>query len=199
MNSRSVALIALFAALAIILNTIRIPTIYWPNMIYLLADIPVVAAFLRYGFKIGIITEAVHVLGQIMLFPMGPAGFVAYPMGLLINLLMFFGIQLASRFISGKVASKNQFSDRKKIFILTGFAMAIRTGIMPVIDYAVFYGILLPLVLSVSFPQAYIAALVPSFILYHVTTTLYVVPLAYIIAKKTSNYLKIKPYVPILN
>ena len=167
-------------------------------MVYLLADIPVVAAFLLYGFKIGILTEVVHVLGQIMFFPVGPAGFVAYPMGIIINLLMFLGIQLANSTMSGKVGSEKKFSEKKKILILTGFVIAIRTGIMPIIDYSVFYGVFLPLVLNVSFPQAYIVALVPSFILYQVTTALYVVPIAYITAKKASDYLKIKPNMSML-
>jgi hypothetical protein len=57
MTARSIALIAIFAALAIVLNTIRIPTFYWPGWFYTLSDIPVIVAFLIYGFRIGILVE----------------------------------------------------------------------------------------------------------------------------------------------
>jgi len=192
MNTRSITLIAIFAALAIVLNSIRIPTIYWPNMFYLLADIPIVVAFLLYGFKVGVLVEVLHIAGQLLFFPMGPAGIVTYPMGLLINLLMFSGIQLANKFMKSKVVSNSQFDQKKKISYFTGFAAVFRTGIMPIIDYGVLYHILLPIALSIVIPEVYVLALVPSFILYHVTTTLYVVPIAYLLAKRSSKYLQVK-------
>lgn len=197
MNSKSLALTATFSSLAIILNAIRIPTFYWPNMIYLLADIPVIIAFLLYGFKTGILVEILHILGQLIFFPVGTAGFVAYPTGLLINLLMFSGIYLANKFIVSETGFKNHNTEKKKAIIFTGFAAIIRTGIMPIYDFFVFYHLLLPLALGVSIPEIYIIGLVPSFVLYHFTTTLYTIPTAYLIARKVSNYLKIKPtYLP---
>jgi riboflavin transporter FmnP len=197
LNSKSLALTATFSSLAIILNAIRIPTFYWPNMIYLLADIPVIIAFLLYGFKTGILVEILHILGQLIFFPVGTAGFVAYPTGLLINLLMFSGIYLANKFIVSETGFKNHNTEKKKAIIFTGFAAIIRTGIMPIYDFFIFYHLLLPLALGVSIPEIYIIGLVPSFVLYHFTTTLYTIPTAYLIARKVSNYLKIKPtYLP---
>ena len=67
---------------------------------------------------------------------------------------------------------------------------------MPIIDYAVLYNVLLPLVLSIPIPETYIAALVPSFVLYNITSALYAVPLAYLTAKKVSKYLKIETSIP---
>ena len=166
-------------------------------MIYLLADIPVIIAFLLYGFKTGILVEILHILGQLIFFPVGTAGFVAYPTGLLINLLMFSGIYLANKFIVSETGFKNHNTEKKKAIIFTGFAAIIRTGIMPIYDFFVFYHLLLPLALGVSIPEIYIIGLVPSFVLYHFTTTLYTIPTAYLIARKVSNYLKIKPtYLP---
>jgi len=68
---------------------------------------------------------------------------------------------------------------------------------MPIIDYAVLYSVLLPLVLNTSIPEAYILALVPSFVIYNVTSTLYAVPIAYITAKRVSEYLKIETRFPL--
>lgn len=197
MNARSYALIATFAALAVVLNTIRIPTIYWPNMFYTICDIPVLVAFLIYGFKIGILVEVLHILGQEIFFPAGAAGIVVYPMGIIFQLLMFSGIYLAGKFINRRAASPRQFGEKKRTVYFTGFAAAFRGGLMPIIDSAVLYGILLPLVLGVAIPASYIAALLPSFVLYNVTTTLYVVPVAYLLARRISNYLGLKPKLPI--
>jgi riboflavin transporter FmnP len=197
MNARSYALIATFAALAVVLNTIRIPTVYWPGMFYTLCDIPVVVAFLIYGFKIGILVEVLHILGQEIFFPAGPAGIVVYPMGLIYHTLMFSGIYLAGKFINRRAASPGQFGEKKRAVYFTFFAAAFRGGLMPVIDSAVLYNILLPLVLGVAIPEAYIFALVPSFVLYNVTTTLYLVPVAYLLARRVSNYLGLKPQLPI--
>jgi hypothetical protein len=63
---------------------------------------------------------------------------------------------------------------------------------MPFLTYGVLYHALLPLVLGTSIPEAYIIALVPSFVLYNVTLPLYTVPIAYFVATKVGRYLKIE-------
>jgi riboflavin transporter FmnP len=192
MNARSYALIAIFAALAIVLNAIRIPVIYWPNWYYTVCDIPVLVAFLIYGFKIGILVEVLHILGQEIFFPSGVGGIVVYPMGIFTHLLMLSGIYLATKFINRRTASTHQSSEKKRIIILTGSAAAFRGAFMPIIDYVILYNVLLPLVVGVTISETYISALVPSFVLYNITIVLYIVPTAYLIAKKTSNYLGIE-------
>jgi riboflavin transporter FmnP len=192
MNARSVALIAIFAAVAITLNAIRIPTIYWPGMFYLLCDIPVLVAFLIFGFKIGFLVEAVHIVSQEIFFPVGPAGVVFYPMGFFTHLFMFTGIFLASKFLNRRAVSEGKIAIRKRTLHFTGFAVAFRGALMPIIDYGLLYYFLLPLVLGRVIPQVYISGLVASFILYNVTSALYVVPIAYVIARKTSKYLRIE-------
>ncbi len=64
MNIRSITAIIAFAALAIALNTVRIPTFYLPGMFYTLCDIPVVIPFLLFGFRVGLLGERVHVWGR---------------------------------------------------------------------------------------------------------------------------------------
>jgi hypothetical protein len=191
MDSKSVTVIATFSSLAIVLNVVRIPTVFWPNMIYLFTGIPIVVAFLLYGFNTGILVGALHILGQLIFFPVGTVGFVTYPVGLLINLLMFSGVYLANKLIVSKPRFTNHTSEKKKTIIFTGFAIIIRTGIMPLFDFFVFYHLLLPLVLGTSIPELYIVGLVPSFILYHITSALYTIPTAYLIARKASKYLRI--------
>ena len=187
MNGRSIALTAAFAAIAIALNAIRIPTIYWPGFSYHFSEIPIVVALLLFGLRIGVLVEVIHVAGQLVFFPLGPVGFVVYPMGFVAVLLMLAGVYLASGFISRKARSGKHLGERKRVIYLTAFAVAARGGIMPFLTYGVLYGVLLPLVLGYIIPEAYIAALVPGFILYNVTTVLYTVPIAYVVATKVSK------------
>ena len=197
MNARAIALISTFAALAIALNAIRIPSIFWPGFSYSFCEIPVLVAFLIFGFKIGFLVEALHIAGQEIFFPVGLAGIVVYPMGFIFVPLMFSGIYLASKFLARRAASGKQISEKKRTLHFTGFATALRGGIMPVIDYAVLYNFLLPLALSQTIPAAYIATLVPSFIVYNITNALYVVPVAYLVAKRVSKYLKMETSIPL--
>jgi riboflavin transporter FmnP len=197
LNARSIALISTFAALAIALNTIRIPSIFWPGFAYSFCEIPVLVAFLIFGFKIGFLVEALHIAGQEIFFPAGPAGIVVYPMGLIFVPLMFSGVYLASKFLARRAASGKQISEKNRTLYFAGFATALRGGIMPIIDYTIMYGILLPLVLSITIPAAHIAALVPSFIVYNITNALYVVPIAYLVAKRVSKYLKMETSIPL--
>lgn len=192
MNSKSLAWIAIFSAIAVVLNVIRIPAIYWPAMVYMLCEIPVLVAFLLFGFKIGFLVEVIHILGQEIFFSVGPAGIVFYPMGIFIHLFMFSGIYLANRYLNHRV---KEVDAKKRTLFFTGFAAALRGTLQPIIDYGLLYYFLMPLVLGYSFPSTYIMALVPSFVVYNVTSTLYEVPIAYLIAKRACMQLKIKPFI----
>jgi hypothetical protein len=105
---------------------------------------------------------------------------------------MFSGIYLASKLINRKIALGKNVGEKKTVIYFTGLATALRGGLMPIIDYAVLTKLLLPIVLGRTFPEDFILALIPFVILYNITSTLYEVPIAYLIARKTSNYLKIK-------
>jgi riboflavin transporter FmnP len=192
MKSKSIALMASFAAVAIALNVVKVPVFYLPGLSYTPIEIPVVVAFLLFGFKIGVLVEVLHVVGQILFFPAGPAGFAVYPMGMLAVLLMFVGVYFASRFLTRKVGSKEAPDRKKTLVFLTAFAAVFRGGLMPLIDYGLLYHILLPLFLGTNIPEAYIVGLVPGFVLYNLTVALYTIPIAYIIATKMSSALTLQ-------
>lgn len=193
MNAKSIALTITFGAVAIALNAVRIPTIFYPGVPYQLSQIPILVAFLLFGTEIGVLVGVLNVAGGLALFPLGPSGIIIYPMDLVSVLIMFAGLYVASRFIRLNEEREGSVFWKKPVVGLTTFATAFRGGIMPLIDYGVIYHVLLPLVLGLRLPEAYIAGLVPAFILYNVTVPLYTVPIAYIVAKRTSKYLEIEP------
>jgi len=192
METRDIALIIVFTALAIVLNPIRIPTLYWPGFFYRLWEIPIVVAFLLFGPKIGVAVGAMNVLAQIVLFPL-PAGILAYPWGFVATLSMLLGVYLAKKILSLNSSERFRHLKAKPVFYYTLLGISFRAGIMPFIDYAV-YNSLLPIALGRSFTEAYVLALIPGIILFNILVPLYTVPIGYFIAHKLGRDLKIGQY-----
>ncbi len=191
MNTKSLSLAITFAAIAIALNIIKIPTIYWPGTAYNFCEIPIVVAFLLFGPKVGVLIGLLNLAGQELLFNQGPASMVAYPIGFVGLLFMLLGTYLAAKYLSRKTKEET-CNDRKRTLYLTAFATATRGAIMPVIIYEIFYHALLPLV-GIRIPEAIIVGLIPGFFLFALTVPLYTIPIAYIIAIKVSKSLQIEP------
>jgi len=197
MNSKSLALVITFAAVAIVLNAVRIPTVFYPGTFFQFSQIPIVIAFLLFGAKIGIFVGLLNLAGGLALFPAGAAGgLFVYPFDFVSLLIMFAGIWLASRVIANG-SEWGKFSVLKKpVLGLTLGAIALRAGIMPFIDYAVVYHVMVPLLLGINPSEAYISGLVPFFVLYNVIVPLYVVSVAYVVAAKMNKHLKIETFFP---
>jgi len=189
LNTKSLMLIVVFAALTIVLNPVRIPTAYWPGFFYRLWEIPIVVSFLLFGPKIGISVAFLNALIQIMLFPV-PAGVIAYPWGLVATLTMLLGVYVAQRVFRQGLLPETSILGAKPILYLTSLGIAFRAGIMPFVDYSVYHS-LLPLALGRSFTETYIVALIPPMIVFNITVALYTVPIGYIIARQLSKSLKL--------
>jgi hypothetical protein len=161
MTARSIALIAIFAALAIVLNTIRIPTFYWPGWFYTLSDIPVIVAFLIYGFRIGILAEPNTNHRSRDIFPSWTRRFSSLSNGPSCRALMMFGIYLAKKFLVRKSHVASQVSEKKAMIYFTGFGVALRGSMMPIMIFFVLYQVLLPIVLGRVIPTTYVMGLIP--------------------------------------
>jgi hypothetical protein len=189
MKTKSIALAITFAAVAIALTVIKIPTLFYPGGFFRFSQIPVVIAFLLFGFRIGVLVGFVTLIGQIAVFPFNASAiFIAYPMEFASSLVMFGGMHLSNRLI--KKDGSGRYSLFKKPAVgLTVFATLFRGGIMPLADFWITFHVLVPLVLQVKVPEVYIVGLVPSFIAYNLIVPLYTVPTAYFVAKRVSRSL----------
>ena len=188
MKTKSIALAIMFAAVAIALTAIRIPTFFYPGGYFRLSQIPVVVAFLLFGFRTGLLVGFVTLIGQIALFPFANAVFIAYPMDFASSIVMFVGMHFSKRLITK--GSSGRYSLLKKPAVaLTAFAALFRGGIIPFADYWVVFHVLVPIFVQVKPSEAYIVGLIPSFIAYNVIVPLYTVPAAYFIAKRVSRSL----------
>jgi len=190
MNTKSLALIITFSAIAIVSNAIRIPAIFYPGTYYGISQVPIVIAFLLFGTQIGVLVAVLNAAGALALFPLGPSSIIVYPMEFVSVLIMFAGLFVASRSVIHNGESERVPFWKKPVVGLTAFAVLFRGGIMPFIDYGVIHHVLAPLVFGYGVPEAYIIGLMPFSVLYNVTVPLYVVPIAYVVATGVGRYLK---------
>ncbi len=193
MNSKSIALAITFAAVAIVLNAIRIPTVFYPGSFFQFSQIPLVIAFILFGAKIGVLVGLLNLAGGLALFPAGAGGgLFVYPIDFLSSLIMFAGIWLAHKVTTRENESGGSPVLKKPAVGLTLGGTAVRVGIMPFVDYALVYHLMVPLLLGINPSERYILGLVPAFVLYNVVVPLYTVSIAYVVAAKVSKNLKIE-------
>jgi riboflavin transporter FmnP len=190
MNTRSIAIIITFTALCIVLIPLRIPTVFWPGFNYYFWEIPIVAAFLLFGFKIALSISVLNTLARMVILPL--ANPLIIP---LINfqpvLTMLLGVYLAQKLVLRRASEEKSISDARKGMYVTALGVAVRAGIMPFIDY-VNYHTVFPFFFG-PFSEAYIIALMPGIVVFNVLVPLYGVSVGYLVAKTVGKSLKIGP------
>ena len=188
MEAKVVAIVIVFAALTIILSAIKIPTIFWPQQNFRLWEIPIVTVFLLFGFRVGFPAAIIGIAGQTALF-IGPAGILEAPWGIIVVLTMFLGLYLAKRLCQSRLTHMRWIAGIIPIVFFTAFSIIVRTSIMLPVDYII-YSLILPIVIGVNIPDAYIIWLMPFTCLFNVLVPLYTVPVSYLLAKTISNNVK---------
>ncbi|MBC7129936.1 hypothetical protein H5T51_01780, partial [Candidatus Bathyarchaeota archaeon] len=70
-NAKTIGLLVTFTALTIVLNLspIKVPAPYAPYLIYQVWEVPIVAAFLLYGFNMSLLIAIVNTLVLLAVFP----------------------------------------------------------------------------------------------------------------------------------
>jgi len=192
MNIKIVTLTITFAAVAITLNTFRIPTIFYPGNYFQFSQIPIVIAFLLFGTRIGISIGIVNLLVSIVILPLGLTSIVTHVMDFISLLPMFAGLKLAKKF-TAKNEKEECALKKKRVSRLIIFPTAFRATTMPFIDYGFVFHFALPLFFGINFSAAAIVALVPSFVIYNIIVPFYTVSVAHFVATKVSVGLKQEP------
>ncbi|MEM3874190.1 MAG: hypothetical protein QXU45_03570 [Candidatus Bathyarchaeia archaeon] len=181
-SAKTIAIIAVFAALTITLNlsSIKIPAPYADYLIYQVWEIPIVAAFVLYGFFVGIL---IAVINTLVLFAVYPG---ALPTGPLYNLAavvsMLLGMMLP------KIVHKNpQKSRRAAATILTASGIIFRVGIMTFFNWAF---LRFPPPIGFGMPEPAIILSLPLIAFFNATLALYTIPLGYAIAETIKLHVK---------
>src|SRR3989304_4896032 len=123
MNTRSIAIIITFTALCIVLIPLRIPSVYWPGFYYYWWEIPIIAAFLLFGFKVAISISVLNTFARLVIVP-GLSPF-----------LQLYTILLR------RVSDGKPISGARATTYFTALGVAVRAGIMPFIAYAEYHTI----------------------------------------------------------
>lgn len=182
MNTREIALTITFAAVAIALNPVAIPAVYVTGFYYRFWEIPIVAAFLLLGPKMGVTVAVLRTVAALTLFP-GPAGIFGSLFALPITLSMLLGVYSADRLLKRK-ASQDKNLGIKPVTYFTALGALFRTATAPFVMYAMYHFFL-------SFSDIQIMALMPVFAVFALTLSLYTIPVGYLIARTVSRNLKV--------
>ncbi len=182
-RSRRLSLMALFTALAVVLNlAIAIPAPFEPFLLYEVWEVPILLAVLMLGFWDG---TTVAVLNTLLLEGYRPGALPVAPLyNLVAQVSMFAGVLPVDRY-----ARKRTWGGGKLVPMATASGAALRTGVMTIVNWVV-----LPLPYPVGFgsglfpitPADVPALLVPIGI-FNFTMALYTVPLAYTLARAVES------------
>jgi riboflavin transporter FmnP len=187
MNTREIALIIVFTALAIALNPVGVPAVFLTGFYFRFWEIPIVIAFVLLGPKSGVAVAVLRTVAEMTLFP-GPAIFIAPPLALLSTLGMLLGLYVAGRLLKRKT-SKNENLGIKPLVYFTSLGTLVRLSFSPFLTYFM-YRFLLPIV-GIRVPELAIIGLIPLVMLFSLVLSLYTIPIGYLIARVVSRNLKV--------
>lgn len=186
MDTKIVALVIIFSALAIALNPIAIPSIFLRGWGFRLWEIPIVIAFLLFGLKVGVTVALVHTLAELTLFP-SPVGFLGPPSALLGTLIMLLGLYIGDLIIRKRYSHLD--IGVKAGGYYTAFGTLARLAFSPVAAFLI-YGVLIPLT-GVNIPMSTIIGLIPLVLIFDLILSLYTIPIGYLITRLISRSLKV--------
>ena len=188
MNTKTITLVVVFAALALVLSPIRIPTFFWPGQYFRLWEIPVIVAFFLFGFKVSFAATVLYAVGYVTIIPDG-SGIVGLPWVIVLMLSVFLGLFLARNIVNRNISEIDK-RWMKPIVLFTSLGVLSRVAIMPFVDYGV-YLFLLPFVIGRALPNVYIMGLMPAIVFFNSVVPLYTIPIAYVMAKTIGTNMKI--------
>lgn len=187
MNTKSVALVIAFTALAAVLNLIKIPTGYLLFFSYQLGDIILVIAFLLLGLKLGFLVSTLSILVSIAINP-NIVTMIGGPYYLVSVLTMVLGVYLFEQLVRSRMKDKNVGAGKAATTSMV-LSIITRTIIMLPLDYYVF-GFLVSVASGWSLADAYASVLIvmPLIVVYNITVPLYVVPISYFTSDKVFKH-----------
>jgi hypothetical protein len=188
-NAKEIALIVSFAGLAIVLNPaisgVGIPYPPFPNLIFNVWEIPVIAVFLLFGFKFGMSVAAINALFLFSVWP-GPSR-PFYALGTVFSALsMMLGIYLMFKAIGYRLPTETLANRTKIVGSATVFAILLRIVILAIYMY-----FLLKSPFYNTPDVAIFGFVLPWQAVYNAAQPIITVPLAFIVARGVNKNVKI--------
>ena len=190
MNTKTIATIAVFAALTITLNPaisrIAIPALYFGGANYTFMEIPIVAALLLFGPLVGLSVALLGGASMILYFPR----LFNVPLLLLAILCTELGVYLAYRLVSRRVPQEKPLPEYKLVMYSTALGILFRVGIMEVVHF-LFGRYLIGYFIGSNLSDPLLISLIPLWAVFYGTQMLYTIPIGYYVAKTASRNLRV--------
>jgi len=193
MNTKTIAMTAVFAALTVALNPaftkMAVAAPYAPFLYYQIWEIPIVAAFLLAGPRSGVLVSIINTAVLLAVFP------GASPTGPFYNLAaslsMLLGIYIAYKLIASRQKTENSTFQygTKMIAFSTALGIILRVGIMSVVNYVF---LRYPPPFGYSYSEEATIVFLPLIGFFNATLALYTIPIGLLIAKVVSSNLKLR-------
>jgi riboflavin transporter FmnP len=186
LNTKAIALTAIFTALTVALDPIfsgiAVPAPYFPMISYQIWEIPIVVALLLISPGSGV---AISLINAAVRLSFSPTYVIVG--GTVASLSMLLGIYLAHKLVTRKVKQEKTLSEGKLVLSYTALGIVFRTLVMVAFNYA----LLRYPVIGMNVPEAIIIATTPPIALFNITEPLYVIPLGYFTSRIISKNLKV--------
>jgi riboflavin transporter FmnP len=191
-KSQAMTGIALFAALALVLNLSHIQIPAPPPvsfLIYEFWEIPIIVCLFIFGFYASLTACIINAVGLILINQ------GASPSGPIFNLIAV-TVTLLAIVAGHKVSQRASFGIFLEIVLATGLAMLVRTAVMSVVNYVL---LPLPYPLGFTFPDSAVVPILPLIGIFNATLVLYSVPLGYAGVRAVVGRLRYKMAYPIFS
>lgn len=184
MNSKTIATTAVFAAITVVLSLspFKVPAPYAPFLIYQLWEIPIVAASLLYGFRVGVAISIINTLVLLGVFPGALPTGPFYNLAAVLSTLV--GVYVVQKFM-GKHFSKRR--DIISVIFSTILGTTVRVGVMTIVNWTV---LSYPPPIGFSIPAEAVTAMLPVIGLFNATLALYTIPIGYFLARAIGSRTK---------
>ncbi len=196
-TAKSIALTAVFGSLAVILNPaisgIGFAYPLLPGLWFEIWEIPLIAAFLLFGFRIALSASIINAVFLGTVFP-GPSQ-PYYALSTIATIGMMLGIYLSLRIFRQKTTEPKILLRTKFLSVAVILATFFRIAFMGPSLFSILY--FDPLGVYPPMPPTYIiATILPFDAFFNVIVTIYTVPISYLAAKLVSKNLKIGNQIP---
>jgi riboflavin transporter FmnP len=183
LNTKTISLIIVFAALSVVLDVlpVRIAFPPAPYLYYQIWEIPIVAAFLLYGARVGVLITLVNTMVLLIWFPGYLLSGPLYNMAAVLSMLLGIGI------VKTLVARYSPKREETVAALLTASGVTLRTALMALIDYVF---LRFPPPVGLSYSDELLIAATPLVVIFNLTLALYTIPLGYSAAKAVRSYIR---------
>ncbi len=191
MNAKTVALIVTFSGLAMVLNPaisgIALPFPPMPTLYFQVWEIPLIIAFILFGFRVALIADLINAVFLFALFP-GPSQ-PYYVTSALATFGTMLGIFAASRLLTFNTLEIKPAAKAKFLSASVFLAILFRTVVMASVMFCILY--FDPLGVFPPIPATFIlVSILPLQAVFNVIVPLYLVPTSYLISKLVNRNLK---------